>query len=72
MPKTWCCPFFLWEKGLTMHCESGALRFIDAVERKEYISRYCASVKGWEGCTLARQISKRYEGRRKEHDPKKG
>lgn len=64
MPKTWCCPFFLWEKGLETHCEGGTLRFLDQRERREYISSFCASVKGWEHCTLARQIARRYENGR--------
>lgn len=52
--------------GNTLRGRDAAL--LDARERKEYISRYCASVKGWEGCTLAQQIARRYENGRTDND----
>ena len=61
MPRTWTCPFFLWEQKLAIHCEGGQIRFVDHAERLGYITEYCASVKGWQNCSIAQQISKRYE-----------
>lgn len=71
MPKTWCCPYFSWEDGLTLHCEGGCLRFNDAAERRSYVYRYCADVPGYQECTIAQNITKRYE-RSESDDEKRG
>lgn len=61
MPVGYCCPYYSWEDGLNVCCEGARLRFADAAERKAYICRYCAAVPGWEDCTIAQNITKRYE-----------
>lgn len=61
MPCTFTCPYFKWEEGLCLHCEAGRIKFKDYTERREYIYRYCAVNPGWESCTLAQNITRRYE-----------
>ncbi len=59
--KTFACPFFKWDERLCVHCEGGVVRFRDRREAMEYIDRYCASVDGWEKCSLARSLLGYYE-----------
>lgn len=61
------CPYWRWrdKKKLTSTCEGGCLSFKDAAEQLEYFRKYCASLNGWEGCSLAGMLDKSYEeGRR--------
>ena len=61
MAKTWCCPFWQWKKPLEVHCEGGCLVFPDAEARRLYIGRHCATINGWEDCTIAKNLMEYYE-----------
>ena len=61
MPRTWACPYYIWEEGLVLHCQGATLRFKNKEERREFVYPYCAAVPGWEKCTIARQLQKRNE-----------
>ena len=63
MPMTFMCPFWQWERQkeiFTLGCEGGKLKFLTADERNAYISRYCANISGWRGCSLAQNLQVRY------------
>lgn len=62
MARTWSCPFWKWEDGLKVYCEGCRMDFADQEAREDYIKRYCASNPGWEGCTVAQALCRRYEG----------
>lgn len=36
--------------------------FADQAARENYISRYCANTPGWECCTVAQALCRKYEG----------
>ncbi len=59
--KTWACPFFKWDERLCVHCESARAKFKDRETMMEYIDKYCASVQGWEKCSLAATLLRYYE-----------
>lgn len=63
--KTWACPFFRWDERMCVHCEGGKVDFPDMDTRGEYIDRYCASVPGWEKCTIASSLENFYERKEK-------
>lgn len=59
--KTYECPFWRWEKRLCVNCEGGRIEFVDEQAREDYIGRYCASVEGWEACSIAQHLERVYE-----------
>lgn len=59
--KTWCCPFFKRDERMSVHCEGGQVRFDHWTIRNLYINQYCASVSGWEMCTIAKSQLWKYE-----------
>lgn len=61
MPKSYFCPYYLWEEPLCVYCEGGKLRFRDFAHRRDYVYTYCAAVKGFEACSVAGAITKSYE-----------
>lgn len=61
MPKTHTCPFWKWEKGKAMSCEGCRMAFPDDDAKREYIERYCASLTGWEECSIAGNLLQFYE-----------
>ena len=67
---TWACPFFTWDEKLAIHCEAGVVRCPDGRAVNEYTDRNCASVEGWEKCTLADMLLQFYE-RQEDPQPRK-
>lgn len=61
MPRVYNCPFFRWEDGMKIHCESGTVRFPTIKCKLDYARRFCAAVPGWNGCTLAQYLKQYYE-----------
>lgn len=61
MPKSYCCPYYLWEEPLCIYCEGGKLRFRDIAHRRDYVYTYCAAVPGFEACSVAATITKSFE-----------
>ena len=61
MPKTYVCPFWKWEKGCAVSCESCRMNFPDDGAKREYIERYCASLEGWRRCSIAANLVDFYE-----------
>lgn len=61
MPKTYTCPFWKWEKEKAMSCEGCRMAFPDDGAKREYIERYCASLTGWEECSIAGNLLQFYE-----------
>jgi hypothetical protein len=59
--RIWCCPYFKWDKRQEVHCEGGAVAMTDRGLFLEYIERYCASVDGWQKCTIAQAMTKYYQ-----------
>lgn len=65
MPITYACPYFSWEdkatRGLTVNCEGAKLKFSTREERDGYVYAYCANCPGWELCSIAGNLNKRYD-----------
>lgn len=61
MPKTYACPFWKWENGLSMSCECCRMDFPDKDTKSDYAQQYCASVEGWKNCSVARALNEFYE-----------
>lgn len=61
MPRTYCCPFWLYERKGCIHCEAGKLIFSDPSDFSDYADRYCAINPGWKNCTLAQSKLRSYE-----------
>lgn len=61
MPRTYVCPFFMWERGKTLRCERCRMDFPDEAAKKEYADKYCAETQGWRACTVARALLRWYE-----------
>ena len=66
MADTMYCPFlkvdYKDKKGfLRVRCERAIIDFGTDAERKDYVCRYCGSLRGWRDCTVAQSIMKHYE-----------
>ncbi len=61
MPRTYTCPFWKWDKGNTVSCEGCRVNFPDGGAKRGYITRYCASLTGWKGCSIAGSLLAFYE-----------
>lgn len=61
MPRTYVCPFFMWERGKALRCERCRMDFPDDDAKREYILRYCASLEGWKNCSIAKALLTFYE-----------
>lgn len=61
MPLTYACPYWKWEEKMCSHCEMAVLKFPSAEARREYTSKYCASVEGWCNCSIAKMLNEGYE-----------
>ncbi|MBQ6059425.1 MAG: hypothetical protein IJL39_05160 [Clostridia bacterium] len=59
--KTWCCPFFRYDKKREVRCEAGAASFATKETFERYTDTYCASVNGWRDCTLAAALVREYD-----------
>lgn len=44
-----------------MSCECCRMTFPDDEAKRDYVERYCASLDGWEQCSIARNLLKFYE-----------
>jgi hypothetical protein len=64
MAKLYACPYWSWEKPLEIHCEMAKIKFPDQATRNKYICRYCASINGWQTCSIAQELNERYENER--------
>lgn len=64
MPQTYICPYFVWEgvllNGFSVNCEGAKLKFSTREERDDYVSAYCANCPGWELCSVAGNLNKKY------------
>lgn len=63
MAKVYCCPFWRWEDKNMIRCEGGRANFQSAEHRELFINTYCASVRGWENCSIAKVLNEMYEKR---------
>lgn len=54
-----------------MSCECCRMIFPDDDTKRDYVQRYCASLEGWETCSIARSLLEFYE-RMDEHGEKRG
>ncbi len=61
MPRTYECPFWKWEKGLSFYCEGGRVHLPDITAKWDYIRAYCGHHPGWQTCTLARALEGYYD-----------
>ena len=61
MPRTWTCPWFVREEKRCVVCRKARLRFSSAGEFDAFCRSYCASVTGWQDCTIARHCEDQYE-----------
>lgn len=66
MALTLYCPFLTVDYKdkngkLRIRCERAVIEFASNVERKEYICKYCGSLTGWKGCTIAESTLNHYE-----------
>ena len=68
--RAWACPFFKWDERLRVHCEGGCVQFRDREQAVEYQNGYCASLEGWESCTVAASAVRYYE--RMDQNAKRG
>lgn len=59
--RTWSCPYWRWEKGRYIYCDGCRLHFKSPEARNDYVSRFCANVPGWEGCTVAQTLLRHTE-----------
>ncbi|MEG1564290.1 MAG: hypothetical protein RR365_11285 [Bacteroides sp.] len=66
MPKAIQCPYFKWEQNKKLHCEAGIINFEDDITRETYTNEYCANVQGYDRCTLADFLTKKYERKGKQ------
>lgn len=44
-----------------MSCEGCRMTFLDDDTKREYTDRYCASLDGWESCSIAGSLLQFYE-----------
>ena len=51
--KSWECPYFKWDGTNFLSCECGRPAFPSRQAANEYMNEHCASVRGWESCSLA-------------------
>lgn len=63
MPITWMCPYFSWEDvyGKKVYCDCARLKFETQDERNDYVKRYCANNPGWQRCTIAQNLTRKFE-----------
>ncbi len=66
--RNWCCPFFIWDERLAVHCEGGRLRFPDREAAEAYAARFCGGHVEWRGCTVARSLLRYYERKQEEEE----
>lgn len=60
--RTWVCPFYKYDERRSIHCECGSrLNFPSMTAERAYVDKYCASLDGWKGCTLARCLNDHYD-----------
>ncbi len=72
MPKTYICPFWMWERGRAIRCERCRMDFPDECAKREYAERYCASLDGWQECSIAKALLKFYERTDGDAETKRG
>jgi len=72
MARTWCCPFWQWERPKVIRCEAGRLDFSDNHEMHEYADLYCSVNPEWEHCTLAQCRLRSYERKFEREDNYQG
>ena len=59
--RAWACPFFVWDDKQKIHCEGGTVKFRDPQELGDYADQFCANVDGWDRCSVAACLMRRYE-----------
>lgn len=53
--KQWACPYFRWDGPDFVACDAGRPAFPNRTYANDYMTRYCADVKGWCRCSLAQE-----------------
>ncbi len=66
--KYWCCPYFKWDERLCIHCECGKIGFPDLETRKGFVDAHCASLSGWQNCSMAAARNDFYRRKDEEHE----
>ena len=66
MSLTMYCPFLTTDyKGKAgvpcIRCERATLKFASDEEWKEFACKYCASINGWQKCSIAESTMRHYE-----------
>lgn len=60
--RKWICPFFAWDERGKVHCECGnCISFPDREAYVAYTDQYCASLPGWQKCSVASALLAYYE-----------
>lgn len=69
MPITVACPFYKWDESekkgrntlCCIYCEGGQLRMPDVRQKHAYLKKYCADIRGWQTCSLAKALYAFYD-----------
>jgi len=62
----WMCPYYRANEKKTVRCEGGRIALPGAAAAEEYFRTYCSDLNGWRRCTVARAITRHYEGMEEE------
>lgn len=55
--RTWCCPFYRYDKKCEVHCEDGSLvRLKDKQVFAQFADRFCGNAQGWRQCQIAASL----------------
>lgn len=63
MPRTLACPWAEYYRDKSIRCTAGTLQMPSREAWDSYMRLYCASVSGWEQCSLAQEMEREYERR---------
>lgn len=56
------CPYYRWSRGTRVGCEGECrVSLPDRSSFDRYVGTYCASLPGWERCSLARARNQYYD-----------
>ena len=62
----WACPYFKWDAKGLVKCEAGRIVFPDREAERAHTRAHCASVEGWNRCSLAAYMTGYYERQEEE------
>lgn len=59
MPRTCRCPYWIWGDD-KIHCQGGRLQLPGKAAMGDYLTEHCASIQGWEQCSIAKNLMKEW------------